>query len=56
MDPAEHRRLAVKGGQMAQKTGKAHRWTTEEAKAAGRKGGLCTWDNRRKVKTENPAA
>jgi uncharacterized protein len=32
--------IAQKGGRSAHAAGTAHRFTTEEAKAAGRKGGL----------------
>lgn len=40
MHPDKVRAIAALGGKAAQKTGKAHRWTPEEARAAGRKGGL----------------
>jgi uncharacterized protein len=33
------RQIARKGGQTAHRNGTAHHWTTEEARAAGRKGG-----------------
>lgn len=39
MDPEKQRQIAHKGGVMAHKMGVAHKWNTEEAKAAGRKGG-----------------
>ena len=50
---------ARKGGKAAQATGKAHRWTSEEAKAAGAKGGAATRDRPRDRKipyrlTEKP--
>lgn len=39
MDPARQRQHATAGGYAAQATGKSHRFTTEQARAAGRKGG-----------------
>lgn len=40
MDPARVREIAAKGGAAAHAAGKAHVFTSEEAQAAGRKGGL----------------
>lgn len=40
MTPEKRRELSSRGGKASHATGKAHRFTTEEAKAAGRKGGL----------------
>lgn len=39
MSPDEQRRIASKGGKAAHAKGTAHEWSSEEAKAAGRKGG-----------------
>ncbi|MGI4735532.1 MAG: KGG domain-containing protein [Janthinobacterium lividum] len=39
MDPAKQRILASQGGQASHAKGTGHRWTTEEARLAGRKGG-----------------
>ena len=39
MSPEQQRQIASKGGQAAHKKGVAHEWTSEEARAAGRKGG-----------------
>ena len=39
MDPAKQKEIASKGGKAAHRKGSAHQWTTEEARAAGRKGG-----------------
>jgi len=39
MSPEKRRRLASLGGTAAHKLGRAHEWTTEEARTAGRKGG-----------------
>jgi general stress protein YciG len=39
IDPSKVKEIARKGGKASQASGKAHRFTTEEAKAAGQKGG-----------------
>ena len=39
MDRAKQREIASKGGKAAHAMGTAHKWTSEEAQAAGRKGG-----------------
>ena len=39
MDPERQRQIARQGGKAAHQQGVAHQWTTEEARAAGRKGG-----------------
>lgn len=38
LTPERRRELGVMGGKKAQATGRAHRWTVEEARAAGKKG------------------
>ncbi|MGA7122376.1 MAG: KGG domain-containing protein [Polyangiaceae bacterium] len=40
MDPEKQRAIASKGGKAAHAQGKAHEFTSEQAKIAGRKGGL----------------
>lgn len=40
------RELASQGGRASHAQGKGHRWTTEEARAAGRKGGAAPRRNR----------
>jgi uncharacterized protein len=40
MDRAKQREIASLGGKAAHAQGTAHEWSTEEARAAGRKGGL----------------
>lgn len=40
MDPSEQRRIASQGGKASHASGQGHKWTPEEARAAGRKGGL----------------
>lgn len=39
MDPQKQREIASKGGKAAHQQGVAHEFTSEEARAAGRKGG-----------------
>jgi uncharacterized protein len=39
MSPEQRRRIASLGGKAAQRKGTAHKWTREEAIAAGKKGG-----------------
>jgi uncharacterized protein len=39
MDPQKQREIASKGGKASHESGNAHEWTSEEAQAAGRKGG-----------------
>lgn len=39
MNPEEHRKIASMGGIAAHKKGTAHKFTPEEAREAGRKGG-----------------
>jgi general stress protein YciG len=39
MDPAKVREISSRGGKAAHAQGKAHQFTTEEAREAGRKGG-----------------
>lgn len=40
MSPERVREIASMGGTASQATGTAHRWTDDEAREAGRKGGL----------------
>lgn len=47
MDPQRQREIASLGGQIAHRDGRAHEFTSEEARAAGRKGGLARAANRR---------
>jgi general stress protein YciG len=46
MDAAQQREIASKGGKAAHAKGTAHEFTSEEAAAAGRKGGLVSGRNR----------
>ena len=47
MDTHRQREIARKGGRAAHEKGKAHEFTSEEARAAGRKGGEKVSVNRR---------
>lgn len=40
LDRARRRQIASKGGKTAHARGVAHEWSSEQARAAGRKGGL----------------
>ena len=51
MDRAKQREIASKGGRVAHLRGTAHEWTMEEARVAGRKGGIASHQYRRQ-KTE----
>ena len=42
MDREKQREIASKGGRVAHEKGTAHEWTPEEARAAGRKGGVAS--------------
>jgi general stress protein YciG len=56
MDPTRQREIASKGGRAAHERGTAHEWTQEEARAAGRKGGLSRHRPRALVSTQGPDA
>lgn len=47
MSPARQRKIASQGGKVAHQQGVAHEWTKEEAREAGRKGGIASHRNRR---------
>ncbi len=42
MDRGKQREIASKGGKAAHQKGTAHEWTSEEAREAGRKGGMAS--------------
>lgn len=46
MDRAKQRAIASLGGRSSHFRGHAHEWSAEEAREAGRKGGLATKRNR----------
>jgi len=53
MDRTKQREIASKGGKAAHQKGTAHEWTSEEAREAGRKGGMAS-HRRRQEMTEGP--
>ena len=53
MDKDKQRAIASKGGQAAHAKGRAHEWTVEEAREAGRKGGSA---RKKHVETPETAA
>ena len=40
LSPAARREIARRGGRAAQESGRGHIWSDEEARAAGKRGGL----------------
>lgn len=52
MDKALSRRIQRKGGKTVQKLGVGHKWSKDEARAAGRKGGLASQAKARQRKRE----
>jgi general stress protein YciG len=55
MDRAKQREIASKGGKAAHQKGTAHEWTSEEARDAGRKGGIASHRRRREMMGSNDA-
>ena len=51
MDPKLVSEISRKGGKAAHSAGTAHEFTSDEARAAGRKGGLATHAKRRAAQT-----
>ena len=47
MDRLKQKEIASKGGKAAHQKGTAHEWTSEEAREAGRKGGMASHRRRR---------
>jgi general stress protein YciG len=54
MDRGKQKEIASKGGKAAHEKGTAHEWTSEEAREAGRKGGMAS--HRRKQEQAGKAA
>jgi general stress protein YciG len=52
MDRAKQREIASKGGKAAHQKGTAHEWTSEEARDAGRKGGIASHQRRREQSSD----
>lgn len=55
MSSDKQREIASKGGRAAHQKGTAHRWSSDEARAAGRKGGLISRGGRGRLATSSPA-
>lgn len=53
MTVKKQREIASKGGIAAHKSGKAHEWSSEEAKEAGRKGGRISRGGRGRIVIEH---
>jgi general stress protein YciG len=45
MDPAQQREIASQGGRASHEKGTGHEWDSQEARQAGRKGGLARGRN-----------
>jgi general stress protein YciG len=52
MDRAKQREIASKGGKAAHQKGTAHEWTSDEAREAGRKGGMASHRRRKQIVDE----
>jgi len=53
MDRNKQREIASKGGKAAHQKGTAHEWTSEEAREAGRKGGMAS-HRRKQEQSQQP--
>jgi general stress protein YciG len=53
MDRGKQKEIASRGGKAAHQKGTAHEWTSEEARQAGRKGGMAS--HRRKQESGEPS-
>lgn len=56
MDPRRQREIASEGGRAAHQQGRAHEFTSEEAREAGRKGGMASGGSRRRAAANRAAA
>lgn len=56
MDRAKQREIASKGGKAAHAKGTAHEWTSEEAREAGRKGGMASHRRRKQLQDGEPGS
>jgi general stress protein YciG len=55
MSPEKQREIASKGGRAAHAKGTAHEWSSDEAREAGRKGGMASRGGRGKLVDESAA-
>ena len=56
MDRNKQREIASKGGKAAHQKGTAHEWTSEEAREAGRKGGMASHRRKQQQQQEPSSA
>jgi general stress protein YciG len=56
MSPEKQREIASKGGRAAHLKGTAHEWTSEEARSAGRKGGMISRGGRGRLASDDNEA
>lgn len=54
MDRNKQREIASKGGKAAHQKGTAHEWTSEEAREAGRKGGMASHRRKQEQQQQTP--
>lgn len=54
MDRSKQREIASKGGKAAHQKGTAHEWTSDEAREAGRRGGIASHRRKRERETNAP--
>ena len=52
MERGKQKQIASKGGRAAHIKGTAHEWTSDEAREAGRKGGLVSRERRLRARQE----
>ena len=55
MSPEKQRDIASKGGRAAHQKGTAHEWSSDEAREAGRKGGMASRGGRGKLPVSSSA-
>jgi uncharacterized protein len=56
MDRSKQKEIASKGGKAAHQKGTAHEWTSEEAREAGRKGGMASHRRRQETSSDGGEA
>ena len=54
MDRSKQRDIASKGGKAAHQKGTAHEWTSEEAREAGRRGGMASHRRKQEQQQQTP--
>lgn len=55
MDPKKQREIASKGGKAVHAKGTAHEWNSEEARKAGKLGGVASHKNRKAMEAAGRA-